>query len=84
VPDDTASASTGMYTGEWGKEGRVAILHEKELVLNQNDTANMLKMLELTRYMISVIDANAKQMSLGVGNLQAASLENHNNEILEQ
>jgi hypothetical protein len=49
-----------MYTGKWGDEGKVAVLHEKELVLNQNDTSNMLQMLELTRYMLSIIDANAQ------------------------
>jgi hypothetical protein len=38
-----------MYTGEWGSEGKLAILHEKELVLNKEDTANMLKMLEIVR-----------------------------------
>jgi hypothetical protein len=34
---------TGGYTGEWGSEGRIGILHEKELVLNANDTQNLLE-----------------------------------------
>ena len=34
---------TGGYTGDWGSdEGRVAILHEKQLVLNKQDTKNFL------------------------------------------
>ena len=41
--------ATGGYTGEWGPEGKLAVLHEKELILNKDDTANMLKMIELTR-----------------------------------
>ncbi len=33
---------TGGYTGDWGSDGRLAVLHQKELVLNQEDTKNML------------------------------------------
>ena len=44
-----AGYATGGYTGEWGPEGKLAILHEKELVLNKDDTENMLKMMELTK-----------------------------------
>ena len=40
---------TGGYTGRFGPEGKLAMLHEKELVLNQNDTLNMLKMVALAR-----------------------------------
>lgn len=51
---------TGGYTGEWsGEEGKLALLHEKELVLNADDTANMLKSIELVREIIKVIDLNA-------------------------
>lgn len=46
---------TGGYTGEWGPEGKLAMLHEKEIVLNKEDTSNMLKMVEIVRAMI---DAN--------------------------
>ena len=38
-----------MYTGEWGKEGKLAILHEKQLVLNKDDTANILSAVDLVR-----------------------------------
>jgi len=34
--------ATGGYTGAWGDDGRVAVLHEKELVLNAEDTSNLL------------------------------------------
>lgn len=34
--------ATGGYTGAWGDDGRVAVLHEKELVLNAADTSNLL------------------------------------------
>lgn len=44
-----ASFDTGGYTGKFGPEGRLAMLHEKELVLNKQDTLNMLKMVALAR-----------------------------------
>ena len=34
----TPSYDTGGYTGKWGPEGKLATLHEKELVLNKQDT----------------------------------------------
>lgn len=34
--------ASGGYTGDWGSDGRLAVLHQKELVLNQEDTKNML------------------------------------------
>lgn len=34
--------NTGGYTGDWGSDGRLAVLHQKELVLNQEDTRNIL------------------------------------------
>nr|DAK59203.1 MAG TPA: minor tail protein [Caudoviricetes sp.] len=33
---------TGGYTGNWGDAGKLAVLHEKELVLNSEDTTNVL------------------------------------------
>ena len=48
----TAAASkfdTGGYTGEWGPEGRIAVLHEKELVLKPDDTTNILSAVETMR-----------------------------------
>ena len=62
---------TGGYTGEWGSEGRAAILHEKELVLNKADTANMLSIVSLVRDIVSGFGgmpsgANAN-FNLGIG-----------------
>ena len=34
----SSSYATGGYTGDWGGDGKIAVLHEKELVLNQKDT----------------------------------------------
>ena len=40
---------TGGYTGQWGDEGKVAMLHEKELVLNKADTQNILNAVSIVR-----------------------------------
>lgn len=54
---------TGGYTGNWNsKEGRMAMLHEKELVLNAKDTKNILAAVNSVRAMQSIItslDLNA-------------------------
>ena len=36
---------SGGYTGEWGPSGRLAIIHEKELILNQNDTNSLINII---------------------------------------
>jgi hypothetical protein len=48
--------ATGGYTGAWGPEGKLAMLHEKELVLNKQDTSNFLSSLDLLHDIISMID----------------------------
>ena len=40
---------TGGYTGAWGKSGKLAVLHQKELVLNEDDTKNMLRAIDILR-----------------------------------
>lgn len=43
---------TGGYTGDWSStQGKLAVLHQKELVLNKQDTANMLEMIQMVREM---------------------------------
>lgn len=36
---------TGGYTGSWGPSGRLAIIHEKELILNQDDTNSLINII---------------------------------------
>lgn len=44
---------TGGYTGDWdSSEGRLALLHKKELILNKEDTANMLSMINIVRDLV--------------------------------
>ena len=52
------SALTGGYTGEWNngsdeRNGRLAFLHQKELVLNADDTKNFLSGINTIRSMVA-------------------------------
>ena len=52
--------ASGGYTGEWdGENGKLAILHQKELVLNANDTNNLLNAVSIIRSIGTVIDRMA-------------------------
>jgi hypothetical protein len=47
-----SSLATGGYTGSWAngdKDGRLAVLHQKELVLNSEDTKNILSAVDIVR-----------------------------------
>lgn len=52
--DSAKKYDTGGYTGSWGSsEGRWAILHEKELILNKKDTENLLTIIKIVRDLAS-------------------------------
>ena len=74
--------ATGGYTGGWGPEGKLAILHEKELILNQNDTQNILSTVSLIRELVNMIDAQAANASLF--NLMSTPSPSPNANTLEQ
>ena len=57
-----SSGATGMYTGEWGSSGKLAFLHEKELVLNKEDTENILAAVGIIRSIESALDSRALTM----------------------
>ena len=78
------SAATGGYTGEWGPEGKIAILHEKELILNAQDTQNFLSAVEILREINGMLDQNALVASLGAINMQALSLNSLADQVLQQ
>lgn len=68
---------TGGYTGEWSdsvdtnvssKNGRLAWLHQKELVLNSDDTANILTAVDIVRQITEGIKSLA-----GTAGLQSIS-----------
>lgn len=63
--DQLSGYDTGGYTGSWGStEGRVALLHEKELVLNKEDTKNLLDTVEIMRNLTNSLGSSIlKQMA---------------------
>lgn len=47
---DFTKFDTGGYTGDWNSsDGRLAMLHQKEIVLNKDDTSNFLQALDILR-----------------------------------
>ena len=59
----------------------MAMLHEKELVLNADDTRNMLAMIEVVRDITKTIDLNANGNVLGLGGLMASMIPSNNSEL---
>ena len=77
--------ATGGYTGNWNSnEGRWAVLHEKEIVLNKDDTKNFLNGIGILRQITQQVGQNAfnkigqisdsKAMNSGI-NSQSDSIE---------
>lgn len=56
---------TGGYTGSWSdgdsnaNNGKLAYLHQKELVLNASDTENILKAVDIVRQMVQTLKSSA-------------------------
>lgn len=58
---------TGGYTGDWGdNSGKLALLHKKELVLNRNDTSNLLQGIQILR---NIVDSVGSSMMSRMANL---------------
>ena len=68
----TQSFDTGGYTGEWGSEGRMAMLHEKEIVLNKQDTANILNAVSIVRGIGDLINNLSANL---LGNLSQRTID---------
>ena len=75
--------ATGGYTGDWNDGGRLAILHKKELVLNQTDTKNMLNAVSIIRNLSGTLGT---EMLARLGNANAPKYTNGNSgaSLLEQ
>jgi hypothetical protein len=80
------SFDTGGYTGDWNSlEGKLALLHEKELVLNKEDTNNILEAVDMVRKITQMIDLNALSAGTFMSDiLSAATINSSNNETLQQ
>lgn len=84
----TRKFATGGYTGNWaGNEGKLAFLHSKELVLNKEDTENVLGAVQILRSINNAIGSSVLQQAAQLsGNLAAAKVGNTNGftDTLEQ
>lgn len=61
-PEDLIFYDTGGYTGNWSNSdalidnGKLAVLHQKELVLNKEDTANLLAAIQENRKLVEELN----------------------------
>jgi hypothetical protein len=61
---------TGGYTGDWtGNEGRLAVLHQKELVLNAKDTENFLAATNSLRDLASLDSSIEKSIANAISKM---------------
>jgi hypothetical protein len=68
--EDYVFLDTGGYTGEWGGgEGRVAMLHSKELVLNAKDTENILDAVSAVRSFTSIGNSINEAIMSGIAKM---------------
>ena len=74
---------TGGYTGQWGPDGRWALLHQKEIVLNAQDTENFLAGINVLRDITKAIDLQAMSYN-GLINNYLPYLQNTNTNTLQQ
>ena len=77
---------TGGYTGKWGSnEGKIAMLHQKEIVLNATDTENFLKTVDIVRQIAQTIDLNALVSMGGISNgLHSAGVGSQTQDLQQQ
>lgn len=73
---------TGGYTGDWaGGDGRLALLHSKELVLNKDDTKNILDTVQILRQFAikDLAQSVGDAISYGLNNLIGKALNFNSN-----
>ena len=62
--------ATGGYTGDWdSQDGRLAFLHQKELVLNATDTENMLSAVNAIRDIAGLNQSISETIASSIGQL---------------
>jgi hypothetical protein len=74
VKNHVRGFDTGGYTGDWGNEGKLAILHEKEMVFNKFDTEDLFNN-------ISFIKDNLLNLKTITPMSNSSNISNFNNTI---
>lgn len=83
---DIVGYDTGGYTGDWqSTNGKLAMLHQKELVLNAQDTKNILNAVEILRGITSSLGQALMNQMAGISaNNISAIAGGVNSDLLEQ
>ena len=79
-----SSFKSGGYTGNWIGGGRLALLHQRELVLNEQDTQNLLNTMHIMR---SVMSSLGGTISSKLGDIRSGFsniLTNNSNSNIDQ
>ena len=71
---DRSRLATGGYTGEWNDEPRLAWLDQKELVLNSDDTKNILDSVNIVRTIADRVTAMTGAAAASMSATSAAGL----------
>jgi hypothetical protein len=82
--NDTKSPTgmaTGGYTGNWGKDGKLAVLHEKELVLNATDTSKILDAVSLVRDLNAYTDSYTLPLTQLLSTAMGYNINNMGNDF---
>ena len=75
---------TGGYTGAWGPDGKLAVLHEKEIVLNASDTKNFLAGIDILRQITRSIDLQAAAARQGLGSMTSSIVQKSNEAVRQE
>lgn len=73
--------ASGGYTGTWGNGARLAFLHQKELVLNAQDTENILNTVAIMRNLMTSLNDNILSRLANVSAGTVRGLDSGNNEL---
>lgn len=85
TPKNAVTFDTGGYTGNWNsKEGKMAMLHEKELILNKQDTSNILMAVSIVRTLSAKLSDMTNNMMNSINNHNAATAIPAQDKTLEQ
>ncbi len=76
------SFASGGYTGSWNNSGKLALLHQKELVLNEIDTKNLLDTISILKTIDTSLNTNLINRVQDISNQLVK--ENSNSAVIEQ
>ena len=75
---------TGGYTGEWDSSGKLAMLHQKEIVLNAHDTENFLDAIGIVRGLADKLDLQTLVHQMALSQYKAGQVNQSPNNELQQ